>query len=125
MAKIHTRIHKVFSLGICECNNQMKVVAKIHTLVQCGSSTVSTAKGIIKTRSESFGSLVSVWERHRGRRSRAEISSGRRALVPTGLVIKLPSSVYVKILPRLGYSFRNLNVIPGIVHPENLCRSRF
>ena len=53
--------------------------------------------------------------------SHVEISSGCRALVPTGLVIKLPSSVYVKILLRLGFFLRNLDVIPGIINPENLC----
>ena len=53
--------------------------------------------------------------------SRVEISPGCRALVPTGLAIKLPSSIYVKIAPRLGYSLRNLDVIPGIVNPESLC----
>ena len=37
------------------------VVAKIHTLVQCGSITVSTVRGG-ENDSESFGSIVSVGE---------------------------------------------------------------
>ena len=50
-----------------------------------------------------------------------EISPGCRALVPKGLALKLPSAIYVKIALRLGYSLRNLDVIPGIVNPESLC----
>ena len=51
--------------------------------------------------------------------SRVEIPAGCRALVSTGIAIKFPSNLYATIRARFGYSLRGLDVIGGIINPEN------
>ncbi|KAJ3559476.1 hypothetical protein NM688_g326 [Phlebia brevispora] len=44
-----------------------------------------------------------------------EIQAGTRALVPTGIKVKLPISTYRRIAPRSGLSLKGIDVAAGII----------
>ena len=93
----------------------------INCLVNCQIMSVSVSSLCNSSIFASKASLDSVGY-DLLRASRVRISPGCRALVPTGLAIKLRGSIYVKIAPRLCYPLPNFDAIPGIVNPESLCR---
>ena len=92
----------------------------INCLVNCQIMSVSVSSLCNSSIFASKASLDSVGY-DLLRASRVRISPGCRALVPTGLAIKLRGSIYVKIAPRLCYPLPNFDAIPGIVNPESLC----
>ena len=44
-----------------------------------------------------------------------EIQAGTRALVPTGIKVKLPTSTYGRIAPRSGLSLKGIDVAAGVI----------
>lgn len=49
----------------------------------------------------------------------AEIKSGQRAIIPTGLAVKIPKGHYIRVAPRSGLAAKKgIAVLAGVIDPD-------